>query len=159
MKKISSGQTFFLKKIFPVIWLGVILSVLAPALMLGALEKAGPIILIGPIFMVGIGAIVYRKLIFDLADEVHDGGDFLKVRKGSEEETIPLANIMNVSATTMINPPRITLKLLKPGRFGDEVSFSPVKPFSFNAFARNGIAEDLIVRVDAARRLGRIPRN
>jgi hypothetical protein len=51
-----------------------------------------------------------------------------------------------------MNPPRITLKLARPGRFGDEVVFLPQKPFSFNVFAKNPIAEDLILRVDAARR-------
>ena len=76
------------------------------------------------------------------------------MRRGSEEETIPLASIINVSAATQMNPPRITLKLAKPGRFGDEVVFSPQKPFSFNVFAKNPIAEDLIMRVDAARRGG-----
>ena len=152
MKKISSAQTFFMKKIFPVIWLAVIVSIIVPALMNGALAHAGPVVLIVPGVMVVVGVIVYRKLIWDLADEVYDCGDFLKVRKGSEEATIPLSTIMNVSATTQINPPRITLRLARPCRFGDEITFSPVKAFSFNPFAKNPIAEDLIVRVDAARR-------
>jgi hypothetical protein len=65
---------------------------------------------------------------------------------------VPLANIMNVSATTMMNPPRITLKLIRPGRFGDEIVFSPIRPFRLNPFARNPIGEDLIRRTYEARR-------
>lgn len=153
MKRISSAQTFFMKKIFPVIWLCVIVAIGATALTHGALAR-DPAILVVPVIMFVAGIFVYRKAIRDLADEVHDGGDFLKVRRGSEEETIPLANIINVSAATQMNPPRITLKLSKPGKFGDEVVFSPQKPFSFNVFAKNPTAEDLILRVDAARRGG-----
>lgn len=151
MKKISSAQTFFMKKIFPVIWICVIVAIGATALMQGALARE-PAVLIVPVIMFAAGIFVYRNAIVDLADEVHDGGDFLKVRRGSDEETIPLANIINVSAATQMNPPRITLKLSKPGKFGDEVVFSPQKPFSFNVFARNPTADDLIMRVDAARR-------
>jgi hypothetical protein len=88
---------------------------------------------------------------WDLADEVHDCGDSLLIRKGSNEEHIPLSNIMNVSVSTNMNPPRITLRLVKPGRLGSEISFSPPSRLSFNPFAKNPVAEDLMVRVDQAR--------
>ena len=73
------------------------------------------------------------------------------MRKGDEEDMVPLSNVMNVSASTVTNPPRITLRLVTPGKFGDEVTFSPMKDFTLNPFARNPIAEDLIRRVDQAR--------
>ena len=57
---------------------------------------------------------------------------------------------MNVSSTTFSNPPRITLRLVKQGKFGKEIAFQPAG-FSLNPFAKNPIAEDLIVRVDDAR--------
>jgi len=56
------------------------------------------------------------------------GGDYLLV-KNRGVEAVDLANIMNVSASTAVNPPRITLRLLKPGKFGDEISFSPQTGF------------------------------
>jgi len=93
-----------------------------------------------------------RKLVWDLVDEVYDGGDYLLVRNGGKEDRVALSNIMNVSASTMTNPPRVTLRLSTPGRFGDEIVFSPIKPITLNLFARNKIADDLIVRVDRARR-------
>jgi hypothetical protein len=61
--------------------------------------------------------------------------------------------VINVSASMFVNPPRITLQLAQPGRFGDEVAFSPRTRTRLNPFARNEIAEDLIQRVDRARRI------
>jgi hypothetical protein len=92
-----------------------------------------------------------KKLVWDLADEVYDCGDFLLVRKRDEEDRVPLSNVMNVNASTYVNPPRITLRLVTPGRFGNEIAFSPIAGFRLNPFAKNKIAEDLIVRVDRAR--------
>ena len=74
------------------------------------------------------------------------------MRKGDVEERVPLANIMNVSASVAMNPPRITLRLVRPGKFGAEIAFSPVRTFTLNPFARNPVAEDLMLRVDQARR-------
>jgi hypothetical protein len=50
----------------------------------------------------------------------------------------------------MINPPRVTLTLRQPSIFGTEVSFSA--PVRFIPFAKSPLVEDLIRRVDAARR-------
>jgi hypothetical protein len=98
-----------------------------------------------------IGYAIMRKLVFDLADEVFDEGDALRVRFGSDEERIPLTDVINVGYTQFVNPPRITLTLRQPGRFGREVSFSPPRRF-FSPFVRNTLATELIERVEAARR-------
>lgn len=154
MKKISSGSTFMIKKVFPVFWFGFIVVFLLTSLTARMPAPEELIFFLVPCLMGIFGFFLFRKLLWDLADEVHDHGDYLVVRRGSETETIRIDNIMNVSASTNINPPRITLRLATPGRFGNEISFSPIKPFSLNMFAKNPIAEDLIVRVDAARRVG-----
>jgi hypothetical protein len=102
-----------------------------------------------------VGVIIYavlRRLVFDLADEVWDEGDALRVRFGEEEERIPLAEIMNVSYQGISNPPRLTLTLRSAGRFGREVTFSPPQSFLSPLFRRNPLVDDLIERVDAARR-------
>jgi hypothetical protein len=151
MKTISSKQTFFIKKVFPAIWMGVIVFVVVTAIAAGALSKT-PFILVGPVFMLAIGFIVFKKFLWDLADEVRDGGDFLIVRRGSVEERVQLSDIMNVGMSQFTNPPRLSLRLRKPCKFGDEIVFSPPRTSAFNPFARNAIAEDLIQRVDRARR-------
>jgi len=78
-------------------------------------------------------------------------GDFLLVKNRGEEDRVTLSNVMNVSASTNMNPPQITLRLVKPGKFGTEIAFSPTAGFALNPFAKNQVAEDLIVRVDRAR--------
>ena len=97
------------------------------------------------------GYFLMKKLVWDLVDEVYDCGDFLLVKNRDEEERIALSNIMNVNASTYINPPRITLRLVNPSKFGSEVAFSPITGFKLNPFAKNAVAEDLIVRVYQAR--------
>jgi hypothetical protein len=46
-----------------------------------------------------------------------------------------------------MNPPRTTLRLVKSGKFGDEITFTPVAGFSLNPFAKNQVTEGLIERV------------
>ena len=154
MKTISSKQTFFIKKIFPAIWIGVVLFACISAILAGAL-RTSPVFLVGPIFMLVIGFVVFRKFLWDLADEVRDGGDFLVVRRGSIEERVQLSDIMNIGMSQFTNPPRLSLRLRKPGKFGDEIVFSPPRASMWNPFARNPIAEDLMQRVDRARSVNR----
>jgi hypothetical protein len=162
MEIISSKQTFFLKRVFPILWLGLVgLGVAMPFLVPpkprnSAVQAPPPeIFMLVPVMMLGIGAVLYRKLIWDLADEVQDFGDTLRVRRGSVEERVRLADVMNVSMSQFTNPKRITLRLRKPGAFGDEVVFIPRAPmFRLNPFARNAIAERLIQRIDQLRNNG-----
>lgn len=153
-KRISSRNIFFQKRVLPVLLLGVLAAaVLAPLMLTRGSPKAPP----WPVFLMplGLGVIFYvvlRRLVFDLADEVVDEGDALRVRFGQDEERIPLAEIINVSYAGITNPPRITLTLRTAGRFGREVSFSPQQGFLSPLFRPNPLVSDLIERVDAARR-------
>lgn len=150
MTKISSKSTFFHKRAFPVLWFGGIGLFVTIALLGWAFDK-DPMFLLPPAVMAVFGFFLMKQLVWDLADEVFDGGDYLLVRNRGVEERIPLSNIMNVSASTMVNPARITLRLAERGRFGNEVAFSPARAMTFNPFAKSAVAEDLIVRVDRAR--------
>lgn len=151
MKKISSGFTFFHKKIFPLFWFGFIAVFVANVWTLGKGLPKDPMFIAVPIIMLLIGFVILKKLVWDLMDEVYDGGDYLLVKNRGEEERIPLSNIMNVSASTFTNPPRVTLRLVRPGKFGEELTFSPVKKFSLSPFAKHPMIDDLIRRVDQAR--------
>lgn len=149
MKKISSSATLFHKWLFPIVWFGGLAAFLAFALRHA--PRDGDLMFVAmPVLMAVFGFVLMKKLVWDLVDEVHDAGDYLLIRKGSEEERVPLANIMNVSESNT-NPPRVTLRLRKPGKFGPEIVFSPQVRFSFNPFAKSPIVEDLIVRIDKAR--------
>jgi hypothetical protein len=153
MKVISSRTTRFYKYVFPAIWFGFLGIFLVTGVAAGA-SRQSPMFLLMPCIMAVFGFVLFKKMIWVLVDEVKDGGDFLVARRGSEEATVYLSDIMNVSASTNMNPPQVTLKLAHPGKFGDELVFSPATSgFSLNPFRKNAIVEDLIVRVDKARRL------
>src|SRR5579875_479267 len=143
MERISYGGTFFIKVIFPAFrFVGV-----------SANAWKQPIFIIQPLVMMAFGYFLFRRLAWDLADEVRDGGNFLLVRKGPVEQRIPLANVMNVSMSQFTHPRRLTLRLRTSCAFGDEIAFIPRLPvIQFNPFARNAIAENLIRRVDDTRR-------
>jgi hypothetical protein len=154
MTKISSSMTRFHKRIFPLMWFGFLGVFLIVALSAGALTEAAPVLVL-PIAMAAFGFAMMKKLVWDLADEVYDAGEYLLVKNGDVEERIPLAGIMNISATTFVNPPRITLRLVAAGRLGNEIAYSPAMQFSLNPFAKCKLAEDLVLRVHRARVAGR----
>lgn len=150
-KRVSSRNTFFLKRVFPVLWFALVaLSLVAGLAGARAGKPVPPLVFIVPLLLFVIGYVVMRKLVSDLADEVFDEGDALRVRFGSDEERIALADVINVGYTQFVNPPRITLTLRHPCRFGKEVSFSPPSSF-FSPFVRNRYTSELIERVEAAR--------
>jgi hypothetical protein len=152
MQRISSRSTFFSKRVFPIIWFGFLAFIVLTMMRIKTAHNAhfSGGVFIGPVIMAIFGFYIMKKLVFDLADEVSDDGDALVVRFGSEEERIPLSEIMNVSYSYMSNPNRVTLTLRTPGRFGKEIAFTP--PQRFLPFAKSPIVADLIERIDAARR-------
>jgi hypothetical protein len=151
MTRISSRVTFLYKRIFPIFWFGFLAVFVATAFLSGQGVQKDPLFLVIPCAMGVLGFYLLKKLVWDLVDEVYDDQDFLLVRNHGEEERVALSNIMNVNATSLVNPPRVTLRLVTPGRFGEEITFTPVRGFNINPFAKNPIVEDLIVRVDRAR--------
>ena len=160
MEKISR-PTFFLKRVFPAVWLGGVglgAIAAATAYFSGKDASGNPLpimVLIVPLLMLVFGFALFRKLIWDLADEVEDFGEYLRVRRGGVDERVNLADVMNVNMSQFTNPPRLTLRLRKPGPFGDEIVFIPQSQgVRLNPFARNPIAERLIQRIDRLRNGG-----
>jgi len=150
MEPISSRMTFYYKRIFPLFWFGL-LAIMAVTIVASSGRKGSPplffLAFLG--FMALMGVFIMKKLVWDLADEVLDAGDALVVRFGSEEERIPLSEIVNVSYAWVQGPPRVTLTLRTAGKFGNEVSFAA--PHRFVPFAKSPAIVGLIQRVDAAR--------
>jgi len=148
MRRISSGATFFYKWVFPIVWFGFLAVFAATAFFQGS-QAALPF-LIAPIVMAVVGYLIMKTFVFDLADEVLDAGDALVVRRAGLEERIALADIMNVSYSQFVNPPRVTLSLRNPSTFGTQVSFCA--PLRFLKFSPPPVIDELIRRVDATRR-------
>jgi hypothetical protein len=158
MRRLSSSTTFFYKRIFPLLWVGFVLIV--SGLQLWAVQHARPNVssqppfplLLLPLFMVGVMFLLYRKLLHDLLDEVWLDGDWLVVKNRGEQIRVALRDVMNVNATTMTNPRRITLMLRTDSRFGRNLTFTPASPRGFlSGFKPDPIATELITRVDALR--------
>lgn len=145
MNVISSKNTWS-KKIFPIIWFGFLGVFILIGILSGTLMAV-----VGPLIMIIFGYFLMKKLVWDLVDQVIDNGDHLLVKNKDEEEIIYLNNIMNISSSTNQSPPRATLRLRSPCKFGEEISFSPKTEFGFNPFSKNKIVEDLIVRIDKAK--------
>src|SRR4051812_44305630 len=99
MKKISRGSTVFYKKLFPLMWLGFMVLFLCGALSRGDFKNENLIFLIVPCIAGVLGFFLMKKFLWDLMDEVYDGGDFLLVKNRDEEEKVLLSNIMNVSVS------------------------------------------------------------
>jgi hypothetical protein len=150
MKKISSNSTFMMKKIFPATWFGFLALFLLLIIMTGA-EKMSVMLLVIPIALAIFGFFLMKYLLWDLMDEVLDYGSYLVVKYRGQEDVIDLNNIMNINVSTQQRPPRITLRLRRTGKFGNEVAFFPVTEFSFNPFKKNQLAGELIIRVDKAK--------
>ena len=152
MQRISSKTTTITKWVFPIFWFGVVTIILLAALF-G--RPRGPdtfVMVIVPCVMLVIGFVVMKALIFDLVDEVWDAGDYLVVKNKGEETTIRLDEIINVNYSTFTNPQRATLRLRNPGRLGKEVAFLPRANVRGWRISRNQNLEQLIDRIDAARR-------
>ncbi|MHA6205041.1 hypothetical protein ACXU4B_11495 [Dyella soli] len=156
MQRLSSPSTFFYKRVFPVFWFGFLAVFLATWIGSGAAlrrPEMWPSAFI-PLLMAVIGLAVFRRLLFDLVDEVWLDGESLVVKNRGEQARLALGEVINVNASTMTNPPRITLMLrTESSRFGKAVSFIPAGPRGFlGAFRPNPVATDLIHRIDALRR-------
>jgi hypothetical protein len=150
MTRLSSRWTYFYKRVFPVMWFGFIaLFVLLPWLNRHQAAALPLPVFIAPVVMGAFGYLLFRRLLFDLVDEMWDDGEALVARKGGVEQRIPLRTIINVGFSTMTRPERVTLRLREPGPLGQDVTFMPPTRFSF--LAHNPIIDQLIERVDLAR--------
>lgn len=157
-RRISSGLTGFYKNVFPFLLCGSIALIGVIALMTvrinGRLPSLPLLFLLPPVLAGSFVYIVVRKLTADFVDEVYDCGDHLEVWRGGREASVPLANIVNVNYSIMVNPRRIMLTLREPCFFGATVTFMPLRARAdfWNLGMTNQFAEDLIRRVDTARR-------
>jgi hypothetical protein len=146
LPKLSGANTFFYKRVFPTFWFGFLTFVGA----LIATQK--PLAVLAPAAMMAFGYFLFRHLVWDLADDVRDGGSFLLVRNRGLEQRIELRDVMNVGYSQFTNPRRIVLKLRTPGPLGDEIVFTPPMRVRFKPFTAHPLVDELIARVDAARR-------
>jgi hypothetical protein len=150
----SSKMTFFYKRIFPVIWFGLLAVFFLIALIQGLAAQSIAFLpfLIVPVVMAVIGYQFMKRMAFNLVDEVVDLGDALLVRSAGQEERVALADIKNVNFFPYMSPPQVTLSLRRPSVFGDSIVFCA--PLRLLPLSQNPAIEKLIDRIDAARQRG-----
>lgn len=92
-------------------------------------------------------ALCYFSLI-DLADEVWDLGNRLRVRRGGKVEEIPLDDVRSVQMRQSSRPGYAIVRLNRRSReFGDSVKFIPRGNASLNPFRGNQVVADLEIRI------------
>jgi len=135
------------KRFLPLLWFGF-LAFIASAM----IAEGGPRVefLVIPVVLGLVGYLLMRRFVFDLVDEVWDAGDTLIVKNDNQEEHIALSEIASIAHSPSFSPPRVTLTLNVPSRFGDKISFSPLTGFS--PFGKSKIATELTERLEAKRR-------
>lgn len=149
-KLISSRTTYFQKRVFPVMWFGIIIAVSVTAVLAPKKSELPLALLLIPIVMALFGYALMRLLIFDLVDAVYDCGDHLLICSGNEKWRVPIENIMNIGYSGVTNPKRITLTIRAPtGQASKDITFMP--PHSWVIFAKHPLVTELIQRVDATR--------
>lgn len=84
---------------------------------------------------------------WNLADEVVDHGDHLRVRRRGIEETLAIADIEKVSAEYAIRPIRVNLSLRTPGAFGRRIVFVPRPNSAFGTYGESRGAAELSQRI------------
>jgi hypothetical protein len=151
MRRISSRTTFVYKRIFPLLFFGIVSLFIAFVIVGGLRSGQNPPlpVLIVPVLAAAFIYFVMKRLIFDLVDEVLDAGDALIVRNRGQEDRIALSDITNINYTPLVSPPRVTLSLRRASVFGAEVTFCA--PTRFVPFSSSPVINELIQRIDAAR--------
>jgi hypothetical protein len=141
-----------MKWVFPLAWFGFLAFFVFESLSHDD-SAENLIFIVVPVIMAIVGYFFFKAFVWDLADSVYDHGTFLLVQRRGAEDRVPLENIMNVSSTPFMNPPRVTLRLVRPSSvFGSHISFSPTSPaINFTFSFKNAVAEQLIERAYAAR--------
>jgi hypothetical protein len=144
MQRISSRLTVVYKRVFPAIWLAMIVVNVAFVAIAWPADSTHRMMAIAtPILMAVFGYLIFRWLIFDLVDLVQIDDNTLVIG----DERIPISDLEHVHATQFFNPERITLTV-KGGR---KIAFVP--PARFHLFTRHPIAQELMMRMLGSRRI------
>jgi hypothetical protein len=153
MKCISRG-TLFYKRALPMLWMAFMLVVtvsIARDIVRGRSTVSFSDLL--PFWAIGVlGYVINWLFAFGLADEVLDAGDHLVIRIGATSARVALTDIESVSEFPFSRPRRITLRLGPPGPLGRVIAFLPFDGFLSTGFWRSRVADDLMERVERARR-------
>jgi hypothetical protein len=92
---------------------------------------------------------LFKKMVWDLADEVYDHGSLLEFRRGNKVQRVQFKEIINIDYNHMSSPERVVVHIKEEGPLGKELAFS--LPMRLNPFSKPPYVRKLIERVDEAR--------
>jgi len=148
---ISFKDTAMLKRGFWLSAAALIAYVAVPSVLNGNLWRRPAINLIPLCILSAFWAyFLWKTPVHRLADQVMDCGDHLKIRKGRTEEVVPFAAISIAEVLTHLRLHRITVRLCKPTKFGDQIDFLPQASLWGNLPAIRQLALNLTVRANQA---------
>ena len=152
MRELSSRWTFFYKVVFPALWVGAFVSIvgvlfLAPDAFGGGGEaREIRWIVAGAGFL---GAVFLYATLVRLK-RVRFRDDVLEVSNFRRVVEIPLRDVESASASVMLNPELVWLRLRRPTEFGTRIVFMPQVRISFG-WSRHPLAAELNARLSAPR--------
>jgi hypothetical protein len=151
MRVISFNRTRLFKR---GIWLSAA-ALLAFAVIPGALDGSLRRNPAPSLFSVGILTVLFAYFLWQtqihrLADEVVDGEDHLKVRRGALEQIVSFADIAAADVSTGGGLHRITVRLRQPTALGRQFAFLPQASLWSNLSAVQRVAASLTDRAHQA---------
>ena len=146
-----SRSPIFYKRIFPALWFGALLFMTGGIFFDSEVTDRGwALAFAATIGLLGFGIIV--ALTAGMVDEVLDGGDYLRIRRGQVTRDVPLQLIEKVSESFFNkNPPQIELVLKRSRPFGGVITFIPIDA-SWLPFVESRLTRELRERVAHAQR-------
>ena len=153
MIRINSRLTFFHKRIFPLIPIGIL--ILITLLMLPEIPKIWSenkfenlLIFIPHVLYFLIMPFYYNTLIFPLMDKVYEGEDHLVVRLGQIEEKIYFKDILDIKFNLRSFREVYTIQIeLKESKFGTTIRFIPKFWVSFRPETPPVIFNHLVTKI------------
>ncbi len=142
-------STYFHKRVFPKLWLGLAAAGLIAAIIIGRNNlPLGSFIAAGTIPLGVFGYAVLKHLVSDVVDEVWDCGNEFVIRNQDIEERIEITDLVTAKYISG-NPQRISLILRRSSVFGMEIIFWPRAEWFPVGAPR--IVYELITRIAAAK--------
>ncbi|WP_257385613.1 hypothetical protein [Tahibacter caeni] len=138
-RNLSSAQTFFMKLVFPAVWI-----VLCGSIVLAAHfreSQASPGLGAFPFLIWGIGAFAMLWMCMPLKRVSIDDGN-LYVSNYFREIKVPLAAIADVTENRWINIHPVTIHLKRDTEFGNRITFMP-KSRMFSGFSSHPVVQEL----------------
>jgi len=151
MRVISFRDTILYKRGFWLSAVALVAAVAAPSVVDGSLFSHPVVHLVPLCILIAFWAYFLQKgRFFSIADEVVDGGDFLKVRRARTEVIIPFSAITSAEVKSEYGMHRITIHLRERTKFGERIDFWPQASLWGNLFGVQQVAMDLANRAKKA---------